>query len=199
MDKNFFTTFEVGALCQVYHTSVINWVNKGQLKAHTTPGKHRRIQKDDLLKFMKEFKFPVPPELKSSEHKILAVDDDLVTLKLLKKAFFPYSQKIHLQATTNGIEALVLIGKDRPDLIILDVVMPEMDGIQVCRVLKSRPETQGIKIVAITGQELSENEESFLNENVEGLFRKPFSPLELIEKSFTLLGLKEKIHAIKKK
>jgi len=197
MTKKYLTTFEVGELCQVYHTTVINWVNKGQLKAHTTPGRHRRIQRDDLLKFMKEFNIPIPHELANSMHKVLVVDDDLAVLSVLKKAFAPLSKSIQLQTTTNGVEALVLIGKDVPDMIILDVIMPEMDGIQVCRTLKSRSDTKDIQIVAITGQELSEDQENFLKENVEELYKKPFSPVQLVEKTCALLGVREWLYETK--
>ena len=197
MAKEFFTTFEVGELCQVYHTSVINWINKGQLKAHTTPGKHRRIQKDDLLRFMEEFNIPIPPELKNNKHKILIVDDDPAVLNLLEKTFSPLSNSVELQMTTNGVEALVSIGKDVPELIILDVIMPEMDGIQVCHTLRSRPETKDIKIVAITGEKLAEDQETFLKANVERIYKKPFSPLQLLNKSRTLLGLEEKSYETK--
>src|SRR5258706_12471961 len=84
--KEFFTTFEVGEICQVYHTTVINWINKGQLKAYTTPGKHRRIQKNDLVAFMKKFNIRIPTEF-HSQKKTLIVDDDKTNLKLLEKSF----------------------------------------------------------------------------------------------------------------
>jgi excisionase family DNA binding protein len=193
MDQ-FFTTFEVAALCQVYHTTVINWINKGQLKAYTTPGRHRRIQRNDLLEFMHRFNVHIPRELNDQKKKILAIDDDKSVLKVLEKAFSKLAPSVHLQTTTNGVEALVMVGKDIPDLIILDIIMPGMDGIQICRSLRANPETESIKIMAITGKNLTEEQETFLQRNVEAVFSKPFSPMKLIEKTSALLKLEEISH-----
>src|SRR5258706_52949 len=132
LQKEFFTTFEVGEICQVYHTTVINWINKGQLKAYTTPGKHRRIQKNDLVVFMEKFNIRIPAEFRHQK-KILIVDDDKTNLKLLEKSFQRFLPSTSVQTTTSGFEALVSVGKDVPDLIVLDVVMPGLDGIEVCK------------------------------------------------------------------
>jgi excisionase family DNA binding protein len=188
MPKDYYTTFEVGELCQVYHTTVINWVNKKQLKAYKTPGKHRRILRSDLIEFMKKFNIPIPAELLGLKKKVLAVDDDPAVLKLFQKAFSRLPS-VQLQTTLNGVEALVSVGKQIPDLMILDVVMPGMDGIQVCRTLRSNPDTRDIKTIVVTGKNLSDDQQKFLDENVDAILAKPFSPLSLIEKSRSLLSL----------
>lgn len=190
MERDFFTTFEVGKLCQVYHTTVINWINKGQLKAYTTPGKHRRIQKNDLLDFMRKFNIHIPPELQDQK-KILVVDDDKSMLRLIERAFSKNSSTIQVQLISNGVEALVSVGKEIPDLIILDIVMPGMDGIEVCRTLKSNPQTEKIKIIVISGVKISEEQEKFLKKNVDEIFQKPFSILKLVDAAYALIGLEK--------
>jgi len=188
MDKDVFTTFEVGRLCRVYHTTVINWINKGQLKAYATPGRHRRIERDDLIGFMKQFNIRIPKELGGGKPGVMIVDDDKHILRLLKRAFESAFHAVDLRLMENGIEALVSVGKDIPDLIVLDVVMPGMDGIEVCKVLRSRPETKIIKIIAITGERLSDEQENFLRSNVDHVFKKPFSPIKLAGAAAALLG-----------
>ena len=192
MSKSVFTTFEVGDLCQVYHTTVINWINKGQLKAYKTPGKHRRILKEDLLRFMRQFGIHIPRELSEQKRKVLAVDDDPAMLKLLRKTFSSQAETIELQITDSGVEALVQVGREAPDLVILDVIMPGMDGIQVCEALRSNPKTAGIKIIAITGKKLAGPQDRFLRKNIDEIFSKPFSPSKLLETSLRLLGIDTK-------
>src|SRR5687768_13077245 len=99
IDKEFFTTFEVGRLCQVYHTTVINWINKGQLKASVTPGKHRRIQRIDLMDFMLRFNVRIPPELQEQRKRVLVVDDDRAMLRLIETAFSRHLTSADIQTT----------------------------------------------------------------------------------------------------
>jgi CheY-like chemotaxis protein len=80
------------------------------------------------------------------------------------------------------MEALVMLGKSNFDLIILDVIMPGMDGIQFCRTIRKNPDTTGIKIIAITGKQLSEEQEYYLNVNAMCILKKPFLPSVLLEK-----------------
>src|SRR5512136_1672435 len=77
-DKSVFTTFEAAKLCHVSPLSIINWVNAGKLPAFRTPGGHRRIRRDDLIRFMKESGIPVPDAMRdgSGRAKVLVVDDE---------------------------------------------------------------------------------------------------------------------------
>lgn len=197
MDKSFFTTFEVGEMCDVYHTTVINWINQGKLKAFVTPGGHRRIRKRDLINFMTSFQIPFPQNLQVPANKILLVDDDPSIIQLLEKSFLRSSQNLKVESTTNGVEALIRVGQNMPNLMILDVVMPSMDGFEVCQRLRSVPDTKGIKIITISGETLSSEQEGFLKNNCDAFFQKPFSPRELVQKSREILGLEESAHEAK--
>ncbi|MFA6434169.1 MAG: response regulator [Elusimicrobiales bacterium] len=183
----FFTTTEIARICDVTHTTIIRWVADGKLKAHETPGGHRRIEHADLVAFLKHYKLPFPPSLGDNRFRVLAVDDDAKVLAMLRRAFAKHIGEIDLQTTTNGMDALVMLGKSRFDLIILDVVMPGMDGVQVCVTLKQNPDTSDIKIMVITGNQLSDEQEQYLKRNAECVIKKPFPPSFLIEKVTTLL------------
>jgi CheY-like chemotaxis protein len=106
---------------------------------------------------------------------------------MMRRTFAKHAGEIDFQTATNGMEALVMLGKYRFDLVTLDVVMPDMDGVQVCITLKQNPDTAGIKIIVITGHQLLEEQEDYLKRNVECVFRKPFSPSILLEKVLTLV------------
>jgi excisionase family DNA binding protein len=187
LGKDVFTTFEVGRICGVFHTTVINWINKGRLKAYTTPGKHRRIQKTDLLEFMKKFNIRIPKGFEDGERRVLVIDDEPHILQLIGRILTKSLPAAHVQLFSNAVEALVEIGKNIPDLIILDVVMPSMDGIEVCKTLRSAPQTARIRIIAVTGKKLSDEQETYLRQNVESVFRKPFSPMKLAETAVSLV------------
>lgn len=179
--KKFFTTSEMAQICGVAHTTVIRWIGEGKLKAHETPGGHRRIEGGDLLEFLKRFNIPVPASLSNDRFRVLAVDDEKVMLSMIRKMFDGCPDGIELHLATHGMAALMLIGKVPFDLVILDVVMPDMDGIEVCRALRRNPDTADMKIIAMSGKPLSEEQEDYLGRNTECLLKKPFSPSLLLE------------------
>lgn len=180
--KKFFTTSETAEICGVAHTTVIRWIGEGKIKAHETPGGHRRIESKDLLYFLKRFGMPVPASLASEDRfRVLAVDDEKVMLSMLRKMVDGCPDKVELHLATHGMAALMLIGKVPFNLVILDVVMPDMDGIEVCKALRRNPDTAAVKIIAMTGKPLSEEQEEYLERNTECLLKKPFSPSLLLE------------------
>lgn len=163
------------------HTTVIRWIGEGKIKAHETPGGHRRIESRDLLGFLKRYSMPVPASLSNGRFRVLAVDDEKVMLSMLRKMVDDCADKIELHLATHGMAALMLIGKVPFDLVILDVLMPDIDGIEVCKALKRNPDTAGMKIIAMSGKPLSEEQEEYLDRNTECLLKKPFSPSLLLE------------------
>jgi excisionase family DNA binding protein len=194
MAKKTYTTFEVGEICSVYPTTVINWVNQKKLPAFVTPGGHRRIRREDLVEFLKRYNFPTPVELLGSRRRVLIVDDDVAFSKMLLKAFDRHNDQFDAQVINNGIEALVSIGKKSPDLMLLDVVMPVVEGATVCATLRANPDTRHIRIIAMTGQKLSDDKTKFIRSKSDGLYRKPFDPGSIVRRAAELLKmeLKEK-------
>jgi excisionase family DNA binding protein len=149
--KSFLTTFEISQICEVNPTTVQNWVKGKKLKAHVTPGGHRRVRREDLISFMKDFGMPIPTELDEVPTFVLIVDDEKDIIDLLTSLMRTGDEKIEIAGAQNGVEALLIIGERKPDLLILDIMMPGMNGIEVCQKLKSSPVTKKIKIVAISG------------------------------------------------
>lgn len=187
MSKRTYTTFEVGEICGVYPTTVINWVNQSKLPAFVTPGGHRRIRREDLVDFLKKYNFPTPPELLGDRRKVLVVDDERECADMIAKAFEAHREQFDVEKIYNGIEALVAIGKRPPDLVVLDVVMPVVDGQTVCATLRASPETRHIKIFAITGKKLPDRSVRFLRAHSDGLFQKPFDVPGLLRRATEVL------------
>jgi len=191
MKEKEFSTFEVGKICNVAHTTVINWIERRELAAHTTPGGHRRAYQNDLIVFLKKYKMHIPPELLEPEKKpgVLIVDDDAEILVMLSRAFKTYAPQFRVSITQSGIEALMMVGHAPPEVIILDVVMPNMDGLAVCQALKANAASKYIKILVMTGKKLTEHQRGYFMETVDGIFHKPFSAARLVERA--VLALKE--------
>lgn len=185
-----FSTFEVGKICNVAHTTVINWIERKELTAHATPGGHRRVYDNDLLVFLRRHHMRVPPELLETERKpgILIVDDEAEVLVMLARAFREHAPEFTVHTTQNGLEALMIVGREPPAVIVLDVVMPHMDGIEVCKTLKAGALSKSIKILVITGKKLTDQQRKYLLETSDGIFHKPFSALKLVQRAIQAAG-----------
>jgi len=185
MQDKEFSTFEVGKICNVAHTTVINWIERKELVAHATPGGHRRVYHNDFIVFLKKYQMRIPQELLEAEKKpgVLIVDDDAEILVMLSRAFREHAPQFQVRTTQNGMEALMLVGREPPKVIILDVVMPEMDGLAVCRTLKAGVSSKHIKVLVITGKKLTTQERGYFMETVDGIFHKPFSAIKLVQRA----------------
>src|SRR5262245_57879322 len=123
------TSHQVGALIHADPSSVKNWVERGWLKAFKTPGGHRRIRARDLVAFLTQHRMPIPPSL-SFRRKLMLVDDQRREIEAFVRLLTPYSERLDVLALDNGIDALLRVGSFEPELIVLDVFMPNIDGLE---------------------------------------------------------------------
>ncbi|HYK89956.1 MAG TPA: helix-turn-helix domain-containing protein, partial [Acidobacteriota bacterium] len=116
--RSFLTTFEISQICEVNPTTVQNWVKEGKLKAYVTPGGHRRVRREDLIQFMKEFGMPLPRGLQDAPPRILIVDDEVEVLDVLASVMLSGKEQLDVASAQSGVEALLMIGERKPDLLI---------------------------------------------------------------------------------
>jgi len=182
-DKSVFTTFEAAKLCHVSPLSIINWVNAGRLPAFRTPGGHRRIRKEDLVRFMRDNGIPLPEELRSGSGrpKILVVDDEASIREVLSEHLTTRSKPYEVMTAADGFEAGRLVATFHPDLVILDLRMPGMDGFQVCRTIKADPDSSSTIVIAMTGYHTPETEAKILECGALKCLAKPIEPSALSE------------------
>lgn len=166
------TSWEVGDLLQVNPSSVNKWVKEGRISAFRTPGGHRRIRVRDLVKFLSEHKMPIPSSLGSERRRLLIVDDDERYLRSLTRLFKSH-EELDVRLVNNGIDALVLVGSFQPQAIVLDVFMPGVDGIEVCRRLREREETHAIDVIIATGSLTPEIERKAQEAGARACLSKP--------------------------
>lgn len=159
--------------CGVSRTTMWRWVKAGELKSAMTAGGHNRIRSSDLLTFMalKE----MAPRIRTAEkrHRILVVDDDPALVKMLLKLLG--GNGWDMAAASDGFEAGVMTMKFRPHVILLDLVMPNMNGFEVCKMLKRNPDTAGIKIVAMSGFVTENNRFRMLSAGADVFLEKPLN------------------------
>ena len=183
----FFTTFEISQICGVNPTTVQNWVKGKKLKAFQTPGGHRRIRREDLILFMKEFGMPLPEGLLHNPPLAMIVDDENDILDMLEDLLRSGEQEINVVRAQSGVGALLLIGECKPDLLILDIMMPGMNGYEVCQKLKANSGTHNVRIVAISGDHNPVVRERILNAGADLFFTKPLEIINFREQCFNLL------------
>jgi excisionase family DNA binding protein len=136
--------------CQISLPSLRNWIKAGQLAAFRTPGGHYRIELSELQRFLRTHgmsPYPGP----TAPPRILIVDDEQPIVDFLVDFLRGDPRKFKLETATDGYEALIKVGAFKPSLLILDVLMPRLDGIEVCRRLKGDRKTREIKILGLTG------------------------------------------------
>ena len=181
MTKTVFTTFEAAKLCHVSPLSIINWVNAGRLNAFRTPGGHRRIRRDDLVRFMRENGMPIPEELRdgSGRPRVLVVDDEAAVREVIAEHLATRPKPYEVMTAANGFEAGRVVAAWRPDVVLLDLRMPGLDGFQVCRTIKADPETSSTIVIAMTGYYTSDTEARVLECGALRCFAKPVEPSTL--------------------
>jgi excisionase family DNA binding protein len=155
-DKSIYTTHEVSRLLHVNPRSVINWIEQSLLPSYRTPGGHRRIRREDLLAFLRKHQIPTPESLVEGKFNVLIVDDEHEIVDLMKN-FLLRQGGYDVATASDGITALLEVGRSKPDLLILDIMIPGVDGIEVCRRIKEDSSNRSI-IIAVSGNAEHEND-----------------------------------------
>lgn len=183
-----FTTFQIAEMCNVRPTTVIKWANQQRIKAYTTPGGHRRVLESDFVDFLKRYNMPLPAELAPARRRILIIEDEADLGQLLSRALQAGSKQYDVRWTRDGVEGLLDIGKNPPNLVLLDMAMPLLDGARVLATLRSDPQTRDIKVIGMTGQRLTGERLERIKSHTHAFFTKPFKMNEMVAAVSDLLG-----------
>ena len=188
MEKKIFTTYEVSQYCSVDLSTVINWIDEGRMLAYKTPGGHRRVRKQDLVHFLKEYRMPMPADLvKRDRRRILIVDDERAVVDLIVRAVKKLRKKCEVDTAFDGFEAGRKLATFELDLVILDLMLPGIDGFKVCKNIRMDKKTRHIKVLAITGFDSPENRKKIFSSGANDYLTKPFEVSDLLERVEKLL------------
>lgn len=175
------STFKIAQLLNVNPSSVANWVDQGLLTAHRTPGGHRRVSGEDLIRFLKKHRMPVPPELGVSPMRVLVVDDEPALTQMIARALKTDNAEYEIHEAHDGFLAGQMVATLKPDVVILDLRMPGMDGFDVCRRIKSSEDTQHARVLAMTAFPSADSERRIRECGAEAFFTKPLDIDKLLE------------------
>jgi len=181
--KEYYTTSEIAKILHVAVGSVINWVDDNEINAIITPGGHRKIPYKELIRFLKEHKYDIPEELLAKKGVIL-IDDEKEIHDFFDKIFKDI-EGFELNCFTSGTEALIAMGKIIPEIIIVDILMPDFDGIQVIKNIRANENFKNVYIIAISG-DLHKKDEA-LNAGANIFLKKPFD-IEEFKNAIASLG-----------
>ncbi|MFT6407541.1 MAG: excisionase family DNA binding protein [Arenicella sp.] len=148
-DKEFYSTIEASKLLGVSVRTAQLWVENGSLEAWKTPGGHRRIVAKSVNDYINDNQ--TTPPRSSNKMRVLVVEDNPTVSKFYEAAIKSWGQSIEVIAKKDGFEGLLEIGRQVPDLLISDIYMPGMDGLQMIRSLYTSELLSVEKIIVISG------------------------------------------------
>src|SRR5436190_4343781 len=186
--KTVFTTGEAAKICKVSQQTIIRCFDSGQLKGFRVPGsKFRRIPRDLLYKFMKENGIPTDA-LESGKRKALVVDDDEELVELIRDVL-ESDGRFEVRVANNGFDAGMMVKEYRPDIIILDVMLPDINGKEVCQRVRADPSLEDVRVLCISGMVEEDKIQELRLAGADEFMGKPFEIDNLIDQMCTLLEI----------
>ncbi len=184
--KQVFTTGEAAEVCKVSQQTIIRCFDAGRLQGFRVPGsRFRRIPRIELLRFMKANDIPTE-SLESAKKRVLVVDDDEQIVELFLD-ILGRDDRFEVQTAATGYDAGVLTEQFRPHLVLLDYMLPDINGNLVCDRIRANPDLAGTKIIIVSGVVKPDEIEALMESGADDFVKKPFDIGELIERMKGLL------------
>jgi two-component system, OmpR family, response regulator RpaA len=186
--KTVFTTGEAAKICKVSQQTIIRCFDSGQLKGFRVPGsRFRRIPREALYRFMKENSIPTDA-LESGRRRVLIVDDDQAVVDLISEVLAA-DNRFEFKVVNNGFGAGMLANEYHPDLIILDVMLPDINGQVVCELIRKDAAMADIKIICISGMVEEDKIAELKTAGADDFLHKPLDIDELMRRVCGLLDM----------
>lgn len=192
--RRFFTTSEVARYCEVSNDGVLKWIKSGKLQAFATPGGHYRIRAEDFREFLTLYAFPIQESFFGAATdsprvtRVLIVDDEPDQREILMRRLRKIDPTWVLDEAGDGYEAGIKIGTIRPDLVVLDLMMPGVDGLSLCRSIRANPDTRSMRVLAVTGDPDEQARARALRAGADLCLAKPIDFARLRHEVLRLLG-----------
>ena len=179
MSTDLMTPRQVADLLGVSPITVRQWANLGWLKAQRTAGRHRRFRRKDVDRLAAERGLRVSGSA-PGRRRILVVEDDRQLAELIGEFLAGFADRVEVRFAFDGFEAGRQVESWTPDLILLDLMLPGMDGFDVCSRIRRGPEFAAVRIVAMTGYYTEENVRRVLEAGADLCLAKPFRRAEFV-------------------
>jgi excisionase family DNA binding protein len=185
-DKPVYTTGEAAKVCRLSQQTIIRCFDNGQLDGFRVPGsRFRRIPRANLMRFMRENDIPMDG-FGNGRVRVLVVDDEPDIVELFVDAL-EADGRFEVSTAQTGYEAGMLTEKVRPEIVILDYLLPDINGTAVCKTIRSQPELSGVKILAISAIANPAEEAGMLEAGADAFIKKPFNIEHVIERIMELV------------
>jgi excisionase family DNA binding protein len=186
--KKVFTTGEAAEVCKVSQQTIIRCFDSGRLQGFRVPGsKFRRIPRDELLRFMRENDIPTEALERAGKKRVLVVDDDPQIAELFVDAL-GRDGRFDVRVARNGYDAGMLTEAFRPDAIILDYMLPDVNGNIVCQRIRENDQFARTRIIFVSGVVNPEEVEKLKRAGADDFIRKPFNIEKLIARLAELVS-----------
>ncbi len=188
--EDILTVFKASKQCNVSPKTIINWIESGHIIAYKTVGGHRRIKQSDLVAFMIKQGIPLPEDTPAEERtRILVVDDDPIIVETIVQSLEEDEHDYEVISASDGFEAGIQVSHFKPHLLILDIMMPDIKGYEVCKKIKGDEETKDIKIIVLSAYLDEEKFKKMKEHGADVCFSKPLPLPQLKKEVARLLGL----------
>jgi len=173
-DKTF-TTAEIARMLELNPTTINKYVDERILRAFRTPGGHRRVRESDFMDFLKDYSIPVPLELAHLRRglRVQIIDDDAEFSRNLREELTAFSPDISIHCNDSGYTGLLDVSIFKPDLLILDYVMPHLDGAEFMECFRNHDQFKSTEVVVVTGYPNPEIEARVMALGARAFFTKP--------------------------
>ena len=186
--KTVFTTGEAAKICKVSQQTIIRCFDSGNLKGFRVPGsRFRRIPRHDLFTFMRDNGIPTDA-LESGKRRVLVVDDDEELTELIVDQL-EKDGRFEVRSVNNGFDAGMMVKDYRPDLIVLDVMLPDINGKEVCQRVRTDSTMDDVRIICISGMVEQDKIEELKLAGANEFLQKPFEVDSLIDRICHLLDI----------
>ncbi len=184
--KQVFTTGEAAEVCKVSQQTIIRCFDSGRLQGFRVPGsRFRRIPRAELLRFMRANDIPTDA-LESSRKRVLVVDDDEQIVELFVDVL-GRDDRFEIKTAATGYDAGLMTEQFKPHLILLDYMLPDINGNLVCERIKSNPDLGGTKIIIMSGVVNQDEITALKNSGADDFVKKPFNIEQLIQRMAELV------------
>jgi len=178
---------QMAKYCRVNRLTIQRWINNGMIKAFSLPGGFFRVEIPDFVDFLKKYNMPIPDDLAEYRDKrILVIDDEPEVTKLVAATL--EGKPYEIKTVNSGVEGCIELGTFKPSLVILDIMMPGVDGVQVCREIRRNEVTSHTQILVITGYPEDERVKAIREMGIEDVLAKPFGSEELVDRVEKILS-----------
>jgi two-component system OmpR family response regulator len=187
--KRVFSTGEAAAICKISQQTIIRCFDSGRLDGFRVPGsKFRRIPRESMIKFMRENDIPLDLLEEAGRRKVLVVDDDPEIVELMVDVL-ERDGRFEVRTANSGYDAGVLTQEFRPELMILDYMLPDVNGNVVCKTIRQNQAFENMRIIIVSGVIKQDEIDLLMKVGADAFLKKPFSIDDLVNEMVELLEL----------